>query len=62
LDGEVDMRTIVGIVAALAPIATVLAAAAQTRASDTIQAMLEKGAVFQVDNVADGFAPKADSS
>lgn len=56
------MRTIVGIVAALAPIAIVLAAAAQTRASDTIQGMLEKGAVFQVDNVADGFAPKADSS
>ena len=56
------MRTIVGIVAALAPIAIVLAAAAQTRASDTIQAMLEKGAVLQVDNVADGFAPKADSS
>jgi hypothetical protein len=56
------MRIIVGIIASLAPMMIVLAAAAQTPASDTIQVMLEKGAVFQVDNVAYGFAPKADGS
>lgn len=56
------MRIVMGIVASLAPMIIVLAAAAQTPTSDTIQKMLEKGAVFEVANTAYGFAPKSDNS
>ena len=54
------MRWRMGVASFLAPVAVVMSAMAQTPGSDTVKAMVEKGATFLIDGIAYAFEPQPD--